>query len=116
MTRRLVEYASTHPMENGFTLSDMHSLLEMGEKYPDMYISRFQVGGVKISLRGGVWPAKLCQQSTPKSMRAMHFSHELMTTVWMPRHPDAKLDDRPAIAREWLDNWLRNCGRHPLEE
>ncbi len=115
MTRRLVEYASTHVDDNGMTLSDMHSLLELGEKYPNIYVSRMQVGGVYASPEGDVWTTEICQQKTPRQMRAMHFSHTLMSTVWLPNHPEDKFDDRPAVARKWLDNWMKNCERKQVD-
>ena len=116
LSKRLVEYASNHKMENGETHSDMLALLEMQKRYPDMMIHRDDVAGVYAIPENDKWTQSLCEQLTPQHMRAMHFSHFFISKFWLPGHPDNTLQDRPQIARLWLDNWLKGCGRKSFRQ
>lgn len=114
MIHRLVEHASTHIMMNGLTPSDMLSLVALRESYPSMFISRLDVVGGTALPKDDIWTSDACREKTPRHIRAMHFSHAMIDRVWIPNHPGDKLDDRPDIARKWIEKWLTNCGRQQL--
>jgi hypothetical protein len=111
MTKRLVEYASSHKNEKGSTVSDMISLSELIEKYPNIYVYAKDVAGSNAIRVRGNWTKEACQQAVPRNWRAAHFSHDFTKNFWIRNHPNYTMEDRPMIEKEWLNSWLKHCGR-----
>jgi hypothetical protein len=116
ISKRLIEYASKTKTEKGETPSDMNAVLELQKRYPDMMIHRANVAGVYAIPENDRWTNLSCEQLTPQYMRAMHFSHYFVSNFWLPGHPGNTFQDRPQIARTWLDNWLHSCGRKKFRQ
>lgn len=91
------------------TPSDMMSLLGLMKEDPNNFISRNEVIGSYDTK--AEWTKEFCQKTFPTTMRAIHFSHYFVHDVWIPNHPGQTLDDRGAIAKSWIQDWLRACER-----
>lgn len=112
MTKRLVEYATSNlESYGGGTPSDMLALLGLHEKYPYIFVSKKNMAPNKAFLIETTWNRVHCDSRTPLSARGIHFAHNIMTHIWIARHPGDTMEDRPAIAKRWLQAWLAQCGR-----
>lgn len=61
---------------------------------------------------GQGWSAKKCQERTPESIWAVHFSHEAIKRALDKNrlHSGQTMDNRAEIAREWVATWKKSCG------
>ena len=96
--------------------TDMIALQYWSQHQPDMF-----QGDSMVMLRafdnddeglGVPWSAEKCQERTPAGITAVHFSHEAIKKGLKKNllREGQTLDNRAAIAKEWLADWKSSCG------
>ena len=102
--------------------SDMKALEEWSRKVPDMFKS-----SSKVMVRafdnddeklGEPWSPEKCQQRTPESIKAVHFSHAALTKAETSNmlHEGQTTDNRAQIAKEWIETWKASCEGLTLDQ
>lgn len=61
---------------------------------------------------GQSWSPEKCQERTPSNIKAVHFSHDAITTGMKKNllHKGQNMDHRAEIALEWIATWKSSCG------
>lgn len=96
--------------------TDMFALQLWSQSQPNMFQSdsmvMFRPFDKADEGLGVAWSAEKCQERTPPGIVAVHFSHDAVKRGIDSKlvHEGQTMDNRAAIAKEWLATWKSSCG------
>jgi hypothetical protein len=95
------------------TPSDMQTLAELRSTDSNVLVAEATVAGLQAltaSPNGPRdWNGTTCFVMTPPTLRAIHFAHWNLIEGYLKLHPDQSMEDRPEIAKSWLEDWQVTC-------